>query len=182
MNLSAVIIPIAAIICLSAISFYRSRYVLTSERAVEITLTWFIVIGIGLGGLTGFIGHMFMADQTAENIGWAIGSPFQREVAFANLAFGILGIMGYWVRKSFWLATIIGFSIFLLGAAYGHIYEMTEKGNNAAYNAGAVLYWDIAFPLGLIILWVALWHLRKGKTQMEERVRQTSEHAHSNIK
>jgi hypothetical protein len=162
MDLSLFITPLAIILVLSAISLYRSRYALTSERAVEIILTWAIVVGIGLGGLTGFVGHAFMADQTAEKIGWPIGSPFQREVAFANLAFGILGLMSFWLRKSFWLATIVGFSIFMLGAAYGHVYEATSNGNYAAYNAGAVLYWDILLPVILIALWVALCLLRKG--------------------
>jgi hypothetical protein len=62
-----------------------------------------------------FLGHFFFADQVAESIGWAIGSPFQREVAFANLAEGILGLMCLKWRGSFWLATIVSYSIFFWG-------------------------------------------------------------------
>ncbi|MBE2899220.1 hypothetical protein DNK57_00005 [Methanothermobacter thermautotrophicus] len=72
---------------------------------------------VGLGSLWAFLGHAFMLDIIATYIGWPTGSPFQLEVAFANLSFGVLGLLSWKFRGEFWMATIIGFSVFYLGAA-----------------------------------------------------------------
>ena len=41
----------------------------------------------------GFYWPFFLSAQVAANIGWAPGSPFQSEVAFANLSVGVLGVL-----------------------------------------------------------------------------------------
>ncbi len=136
------------------ISKIKSRP-LSRERIVEIFLLSFLVIAVGFGSIWAFIGHFFLSAQVAANIGWAPGSPFQYEVAFANLSIGILGVLCYWIRDNFWTATVISSSIFLLGAAYGHIVNMIQFSNYAPGNAGSVLYMDIFGPFILIILFVA---------------------------
>ncbi len=100
----------------------------------------------------GFIGHVVFSTQVAANIGWASGSPFQLEVAFANLSIGVLGVLCYWIRDNFWTATVISSSIFLLGDAYGHIINMIQFANYAPGNTGSVLYMDIIGPIILIVL------------------------------
>jgi hypothetical protein len=124
-------------------------------RVAEVLLLYLLVIFTGVGGLTGFLGHTFQAREIALKIGWQ-PSPFQFEVAVANLAFGILGLMCIWQRRGFRTATGIGFSIFLLGCAYGHFRDMTQHGNFSPYNVGAVLWInDLAVPVViLILLWV----------------------------
>ena len=53
------------------------------------------------------------------------------------------------------LAAIIGPSLFLLGAAAGHIYQIAKTRNFAPGNAGAVLYSDVLIPVvGFILLWL----------------------------
>ena len=125
---------------------------LNNEKIVEIFLLTFLVLSVGIGSIWAFIGHAFLSSQVAANIGWAPGSPFQLEVAFANLSIGVLGILCYWIRGNFWTATVISSSIFLLGAAYGHIINMLQFANYAPGNAGAVLYMDIIGPIILIVL------------------------------
>jgi hypothetical protein len=125
---------------------------LNRERIVEIFLISFLVIFVGFGSIWAFIGHFFLSAQVAANIGWAPGNPFQSEVAFANLSIGILGLLCYWIRDNFWTATVISSSIFLLGAAYGHIINMIQFSNYAPGNAGSVLYIDIIGPIILIVL------------------------------
>jgi hypothetical protein len=125
---------------------------LNNERIVEIFLLTFLVLSVGIGSIWAFIGHAFISSQVAANIGWAPGSPFQLEVAFANLSIGVLGVLCYWIRGNFWTATVISSSIFLLGAAYGHIINMLQFANYAPGNAGAVLYMDIIGPIILIVL------------------------------
>jgi hypothetical protein len=83
----------------------------TTRRIADVLLPYFFAFPIGLGGVFGFIGHTMRAGPVAASIGWAAGNPFQYEVAVANLAFGILGILCLWNRGGFWTATAIGWSI-----------------------------------------------------------------------
>ena len=80
---------------------------LNNIRIVEIFLLSFLVISVGIGGIWAFIGHAFLPAQVAANIGWP-ASPFQLEVAFANLAIGVLGILCYWIRDNFWTSRLWG--------------------------------------------------------------------------
>jgi hypothetical protein len=82
------------------------------------------VIGLPMG----FIPHVFFPDQTAESIGWPTGSPFQFEVGVHDGAWGVLGFLCIWIGGLFWLATGLGWSLFMLGATYGHIRETVIKG------------------------------------------------------
>ena len=50
------------------------------------------VLGSRPAELRSFFGHLFFSDVVADSVGWPRGSPFQHEMAFANLAVGILGI------------------------------------------------------------------------------------------
>ena len=125
---------------------------LNRKRVVEIFLLSFLVISVGFGSIWAFIGHFFLSAQVAASIGWAPGSPFQSEVAFANLSIGVLGLLCYWIRDNFWTATVIASSIFLLGNAYGHILNMILYSNYAPGNSGSILYMDIIGPIILIVL------------------------------
>jgi len=125
----------------------------------------FLVISVGIGSLIGFVGHVFFADRVAIDIGWATGSPFQQEVGFANLAIGILGITCIWLRGNYWVATVIAATIFLWGAAYGHIIDIIIHGNYStgnAGNAGGALFNDILVPLITIALLAA--YMRTART------------------
>jgi hypothetical protein len=149
------------VLCI-AVSLIRQRRELSRLKVVETILFYFLVINVGLSGLLAFYGHVFMADKVARTIGWAPGSPFQFEVAAANLAFGVLGLLCIRFRDNFWLATGIGNSTFLFGAAYIHIREIIVAGNDAVNNAGPVLYiGDIAIPSLILILLLARAKLRK---------------------
>jgi magnesium-transporting ATPase (P-type) len=126
------------------------------KRIIEVILAYFLFINVGCTCLFAFVGHAFFPDNVAINIGWPTGSPFQFEVAIANLAFGVLGILCMWLRGNFWIAVALGSSIFSLGAATGHIREMIAKQNFAIYNVGPVLFVnDILVPLIILALVVA---------------------------
>jgi hypothetical protein len=125
---------------------------LGKKRIVEIFLLSFLVLSVGIGSIWAFIGHYFLSAQVAASIGWAAGNPFQQEVAFANLAIGVLGVLCYWIRGNFWTATVISSSIFLLGDAYVHIMNIYQFSNYAPGNAGSVLYMDIIGPIIIILL------------------------------
>jgi hypothetical protein len=139
------------------IHIWRDKHPRSSTRVIEILLLYFLVIDVGLGSLIAFSGHAFQPDQIAKDIGWPAGNPFQLEVAMANLAFGVLGVLCIWIRRDFWTATVIGFAVWLAGNGYGHIYELAAHDNHSQYNSGPILYTDIGLPIAGLILLYLLW-------------------------
>jgi hypothetical protein len=126
----------------------------SANKILTIALIYFFLC-IGLTGIWGFIGHAFYADKVAQYIGWPTGNPFQFEIAIANLGLGVLGLMCIFLRKQFWLATLVISTIFYWGAAYGHLIQMINFQNHNPGNSGAVLYLDIIIPLIGIGLFIA---------------------------
>jgi hypothetical protein len=118
----------------------------------EILLSYILFFNIGLMSLIAFSGHIFNPNEIAKLIGWAPGNPFQFEVGVADLAFGVLGVLAIYYRGLFWLATVIGSSIFLLGDFITHVIQYTQ-GNSAPYNIG-IFVWvaDLFIPLLSIFL------------------------------
>jgi hypothetical protein len=137
---------------------WRGRSWSASERW-EIGVRWWFLAG-GLWLLFSASGHLFVPDQVAESIGWPAGSPFQREVGFSDLAWGVLGVACVRVRGTFREAFAVGILIFLWGAAGGHIYELVTEDNHARNNAGILLYVDILAPAINVLL---LWRLRSAE-------------------
>jgi len=135
----------------------------TASRVVDVALFYLLVIFAGIGGLMGAVAHIFFAREIALGIGWQPGSPFQFEVAMANLAFGVLGIMCIWNRSGFRTATGVGLAVFLLGCAYGHFKDMLA-GNYAPYNAGPGIWLsDMVIPLTILGLLGVRRRLRKAE-------------------
>src|SRR3989339_2090279 len=126
------------IVSLIHIAFDRQKR--TRVRVAEIFLQYIFFLEVGVEGVLGFLAHLFYPSITASYMGWAQGSQFQLEVAFALLAFGVLGIMSWWIRKDFWVATGIGASLFAMGAAIVRVRDIVLFDNYAPGNAGAVLF------------------------------------------
>ncbi len=143
---------LAAAAAATGLHLWLGKQPVTRARVIEVLLLYLLVIFAGLGGVLGFLGHTFMAREIALKIGWQ-PSPFQFEVALANLAFGVLGILCLWQRQGFWTATGIGYATFLLGCGYGHLRDMIVHHNYAPYNVGLVLWLnDLAVPLAILVL------------------------------
>jgi len=118
--------------------------------ALEIALLWLV-------GVNGFIlasGHLLQPARTAASIGWPT-SPFQFEVGLTNLLLAALGLMSGWFDRDFWLATIVAFSIYMLGAAVGHVRSMIRERNFSPGNAGYIFWYDVLVPILLIVLYAA---------------------------
>jgi hypothetical protein len=90
------------------------------------------------------------------NIGWKTKSPFQKEVAAADAAFGVLGVLSFFIRDNFLVATVIGASIMLFFMGIGHVLDLKKSKNLSPYNAGSVVYFDLLIPVAMIVLLV-LW-------------------------
>lgn len=122
------------------------------EASLLNALVWLI----GVNGIVAGSGHLFMPGTVADSIGWPRGTPWQWEVGLAGLAWGVLGVMSPSFDRDFWLATIVATSIFLLGAAVGHVRQLVTTHNLSPGNAGAILYTDIAIPVIAIALYATL--------------------------
>ena len=83
----------------------------TPARRIEIFTVYLLAISVGASGLGGAFGHLFLSDLIAEGVGWPVGSPFQLEMGFADLALGILGIMAISRRDGFRTATIVAVTV-----------------------------------------------------------------------
>lgn len=124
-------------------------------EVIDIFLLHSLIFNVGfVGFFFGFIPHVFYADYAAELIGWQTGSHFQYEVGFHDGAWGILGFLCIRYRDHFWLATGLGWSFFMLGAAWGHLLD-TIQNANYAHNNFFMIFVDTliaAILLGLLAL------------------------------
>lgn len=144
-----VIFPLLAAI-LSAIHIAVGKY--RGIPALENFLMWQLVVGLGLSLLWSGFWHLVFPDRVAESIGWATGSPFQREVGIWDAAMGIVGLLCLKFRGEFWTAAIIGIGLFQFGAGLGHVWELIVNGNTSPNNAGIVMYLDLLYPIFLAAL------------------------------
>jgi len=119
------------------------KSVTSRERKLEIVLIFLFAIGVAGNGIFNFISHFFISDVVAASIGWEVGSPFQLEVAFANLAIGALGIVATGRRDGFREATVLTVTIFAVGATIVHLMDIWATGNlapgNTLQNVGNLL-------------------------------------------
>lgn len=116
----------------------------------EIMLRWVTLLAVGVTGVYTFVLHAFFPAISANTIGWTV-SPFQYEVAIADLTIGVLGLFAYRATLGFRLATVLATTIWLWGDAIGHIHQMIIHYNYANGNAGSWFWMDFLIPLTLII-------------------------------
>ena len=157
------------------IHLYLDKQPRTNGRVAQIFLLWYLVITVGVLSFLFFISHTLFAKSSAQSIGWPAGNPFQSEVAVANLTIATLGILCYWIRGNFWVATVVAFSVQWLGAAVVHIREIVVAQDYAPNNAGMTLYMDILIPLILIALLVYYLYATRHEQGMSPRERPTGQ-------
>ena len=119
---------------------------------VEPALLHLLVLGVGVSGLWGFVGHFFMSAEVGTSVGWA-PSPFQRELAFYHLGLGLAGVLCLWLRNGFWTATGLITVVFAFGAGIVHLQELLATGNTAPANWGpGVFFGNVLIPSALAAL------------------------------
>jgi len=120
----------------------------------EAALAFYSLFAVGFSFFYNFVMHVFFGEMAARFIGWA-DSPFQAEVGWASLGFAVLGFLAFRGGFEMRLASVVGPTCFLLGAAAGHVYQMVTAHNFAPGNAGVIFYTDIIVPLlGFLLLWL----------------------------
>jgi Family of unknown function (DUF6790) len=150
---NATVTLLVAGVIAAGISMAVKPHGFAAANAAEDLLAYFVLFSIAIGYLYNFVMHAFFGEMVAHFIGWA-QSPFQLEVAFASLGFAAVGFFAFKNAFGVRVAAILGPSLFLLGAAGGHIYQIMTSDNLAPGNAGSILYTDILIPvIGAALLW-----------------------------
>src|SRR5260370_40206084 len=133
-------------LCVSLIAIARSPVPRDVAIIVEKLISWHVFFALGVSCLYNFVFHVFFGKMAAASIGWA-DSPFQFEVGMASLGFSAVAFAAAFRGFDLRLAAILGSSVFLLGAAAGHVHQMVTERNFAPGNAGIIFYMDIIVPL-----------------------------------
>lgn len=142
------------------IHLFYSKAPRTPLRVVKLFLLYQLVFSVGATSLLAFIGLMFMSEFVAAYSGWP-ACPFEKQLANVNLGYAALGVLCIWKGDEFWLATIIGVSIWLFGDGIGHIADAILHNNYSPGNVGVPLYTDILIPALLVTLYISYQHLKK---------------------
>ncbi|MDP8232304.1 MAG: hypothetical protein P9L91_06510 [Candidatus Zophobacter franzmannii] len=81
---------------------------------------------VGIVGILSFITHVIFHKADAKRLGWETDRPdWQFEVGFANLAFGIVGLIAYanFFGNTGRIAITMAYGIYLFQAAILHAYR-----------------------------------------------------------
>lgn len=116
---------------------------------------WVALLAVGFTGVFTFIMHAFFPETSAAAIGWST-SPFQYEVAIADLTVGVLGLVAFNASVGFRAATVVADIIWQWGDAIGHIHQMITEHNFSSGNAGSWFWLDIIIPLILLITFIKM--------------------------
>jgi Family of unknown function (DUF6790) len=132
-----------------ALGFLEVRQPFASAELTPL-LQWMLSLGLGLPSLWAALSHAAFSERVAASIGWA-PSPFQKEIAGANLGIGIGAIAASVLGpQAAWAMTIMAAG-FLWSAAAVHVADMVRRRNFAINNAGPIFWWDLLIPLTLFI-------------------------------
>jgi len=140
-----VVLPLAAAVAINRFD----GSIRTRAQRLEVYLIYLFGLGVAGGGIGGAFGHLFLSDLVAEAVGWGIGSPFQLEMGFANLALGVLGLIAVGRRDGFREATVVAVTAIGVGATIVHLIDIVQTGNLAPGNTLQNIA-NLAKPLLLI--------------------------------
>jgi hypothetical protein len=117
---------------------------------LELWIRWWLLGGMALGALTIAVTFWVVPGFMAGSMGYATG-PYQFEVSCTNLAFAVMAVLCVRRRDSR-LVVLIGFAVFMWGAALGHLYQSLAHDNLTPGNTGGILVYDLGLPALLLVL------------------------------
>ncbi|WP_324192858.1 DUF6790 family protein [Nocardia transvalensis] len=129
----------------------RTRHSPSWLAALETWQRWWAVAALGFGSLWMTISFLTVPEVMATAIGFN-RTPFQFEIAFANLGLAVLGFRAASATARERITIGLGAGMFLWGAAIGHVYQWFAHGDHAPGNTGGVLVYDLLLPAVMIIL------------------------------
>jgi len=118
------------------------------------TLLNAIVYMIGYAGIGAGISHLFFGKTISRSIGFE-KDPYEFEVGFADLSFGIVAVLAPHFSPDYWFAIILVSSLYRIGCGIGHIKQIIQR-KNFAINNTAILFIDFVVPAFLLTIYY-LW-------------------------
>ncbi|WP_167131564.1 DUF6790 family protein [Paramicrobacterium chengjingii] len=155
--------PIIAVV-VALVQIKKKSFDSLKDRLNAWLRSWFM-FAVGFGALWIALAFVIAPKYFAGNIGFT-PSPFQFEVAMANLGFAVVGFCCVRITDRAREVGMIGYLIFLFGAAVGHIIQFFVAHNDNPANIGTIVLVDIGVPV------VALLLLR-ARRRLEPSVNQT---------
>jgi Family of unknown function (DUF6790) len=126
---------------------------LTRPAIVEEALRYMFVFPLGVMGLWGFVGNSLLGQETATAIGWA-PSPFQFELAMAELGIGVGSLVAAFAGKQARLGVGLVAACYLFGAGFGRLNDIL--GGDRWGDAGPLLVSDFFTPVAVfVLLWLS---------------------------
>jgi len=113
-----------------------------NKPALNAFLLSFLTWGVGVRCLVAFAANWVppFSDQIAEAYGWPLGSSFQREIASADAAFGLLGILCNWFAGEFWTATLFGVSCYWFLSELKGLLTIRKRQRDPTYSVKSSLH------------------------------------------
>ena len=145
-------VPVWTLALAVIIALAQTRRQWQLGRWAEASLLWISFWVLGVAGVYGFIAHIAFGPFIAEQIGWP-NSPFQNEVAYANLMMGILGFSRFALRqRAYLMASMTAYCSWFFADGIGHVVSLIVDHNSAPSNAGSPLYTDLLTPIFVVVL------------------------------
>jgi hypothetical protein len=117
---------------------------------LELWIRWWLLGGMALGALTIAVTFWVVPGFMAESMGYPTG-PYQFEVSCTNLAFAVMAVLCV-RRRAARLVVLVGFAVFMWGAALGHVDQSVAHHNLTPGNTGGILVYDLGLPALLLVL------------------------------
>ncbi|MEV0473807.1 DUF6790 family protein [Streptomyces prunicolor] len=131
----------------------RTRHSTSRRATLETWQRWWAIVALGCGSLWITVSFVTVPDVMATAIGFD-RTPFQFEIAFANLGLAVMGFRAASPSASARERVTIGLGagMFLWGAVIGHVYQWFAHGDHAPGNTGGILLCDTLIPAVMIAL------------------------------
>ena len=150
-NVSVLLFVVAIVTSIVKLRRAARRRVVTTAAYVF----WGEVLfyGVGLVMLWAFVFHAFFQQIAASSIGWK-PSPFEWELAWAELGLALTAMIALYRGYEMRLAATIVAVTFATGATIQHVHQIRCCHNFAPGNAGLVLWFNDIF-VSLVVLVLA---------------------------
>lgn len=132
------------------------------QRRINIFLTYYLCISVGIQGISTGLLQMLAPEMVASITQWNY-TPFLIELGMANLCFGLLAFISFFLGQGGKVTAAVGYGLFLLCTGIGHIKNISVLGLSPG-DAGGFLFSDFVGGI-LILLFAALEVIYKPKTE-----------------
>lgn len=147
------------IIFIFALAIFSIHIVMTkrkmsSHHKMEILLSYLFACIVGVECFLTFIAHIFYPEQIADIIGWGKALPCQFEIGIFNLTFSLLGFCAIFLRQRFWIAVLIGYTVWQWGSCWGYFLDYMVEQPMLNRQMPVYFFSDLVAPALLILTYL----------------------------